>query len=158
MSDYHFLHEVEVVSFVASAPRRVSTIGKFLRQLGFSLHDDVFSFDRKGRIPPWQHSSIVEVKFIRQGIELFDVDGEWDQLDFEYLYASLPEQYVQIYLDLVRKISIFLDLEPVHNGEIVSFDSLELIFRECAQDLEREYGETAGSESLAIMVQMTYPR
>jgi hypothetical protein len=76
---------------------------RFFRSQGFALHDDVVSLDRKGKVPPWQHSSIVEVQTEFCGEEVFglDEDGLWDCLSLKFLVASLPFELVERFVQTV---------------------------------------------------------
>jgi hypothetical protein len=158
MSQYRFLHEVEVVSFVPEHPRKVQDVVKFLRTGGFKVDADICYLNRKGKVPPWQHSAIVEVKFSLRGEEQFDFRSEWDLMEFEYLFSSLPLENTEEFVSRVEDISAFLNLPPLYQGAETSRAGLEQMFIDCADDLTRELGETPGSESLAISIQGTYPR
>ncbi|MCW7537019.1 hypothetical protein OOT46_04015 [Aquabacterium sp. A7-Y] len=155
--EYDRLHEKEVVSFIAESPKPIATLRACLLQAGFTLHDDVFSLDRKGRVPPWQHSAVAEVKVLNRGEEIFEQDGEWDQADLEYLFAFLPSECQEKFLDAVDRISECLGLPPHHQGRGVDRADLKSQFEHCLKDLE-QLGEVPGSETLAILIQDTYPR
>ncbi len=58
---YEHLYEVEHVEIHSQVARPVAELAPIFLKLGFTVHDDVVSLDRRGRIPPWQHSSLVEI-------------------------------------------------------------------------------------------------
>jgi hypothetical protein len=45
---YDFLHEAEEVSLRSDAPRQCSEIDSILEQLGYTLHEDIYSLERSG--------------------------------------------------------------------------------------------------------------
>jgi hypothetical protein len=157
--DYSFLHELEFVEFRSEFPRRISELVPVFKSCGFTFHDDVVSIDRKGRVPPWQHSSIVEVVIRRDGEEVFGFEqGEWDVIRLEYLFASLPFALVDDFIDAVSAIADRLGIVPTFQGEPVASVDLKRRLVEVREDLIRATGEDAGSEPLAIFIHSTYPR
>ena len=53
---YDFLHEAEEVYLESDAPRPCSVVHSILEQLGYTLHEDVYSLDRQ-----WQSEAFVDV-------------------------------------------------------------------------------------------------
>lgn len=157
--DYSYLHEVEAIEFRAKKPRpRSELLGVFLSQ-GFNLHDDLVSLDRTGKVPPWQHSSIVEVEVQLHGNEVFGFeDGDWDKVILKYLFASLPITCAKAFIRVVNLTGEKLGIIPVYKGNEFDQDFLEGEFKRVQEDLISETGEEPGSEGLAILIQSTYPR
>lgn len=54
MGQYDYLHEVESVAFNSTDPRPMGEVHNILSALGFHLHEDVYSLDRKPPVPPWE--------------------------------------------------------------------------------------------------------
>jgi hypothetical protein len=158
MSKLSFLHEVEFISFTPERPRKVLDVVKFLRTAAFTVAGDVCYLKRKEKIPLWQHSATVEVKFFWLGEEQFDFRSNWDRLHLEYLFASLPQENTAEFVSRVEDTAAFLKLPPLYQGMETSREAIERMFATCADDLRRELGESPGSESLAIYIQGTYPR
>jgi len=159
MSKFDYLHEVEVASFTARSPRPLIELLGFFKSQGFTLHDDVVSLDRKGKLPPWQHSSIVEVQTELQGEEVFGFEeGSWDCLKLKYLFASLPFELVDRFIRVVENTRDFLSISPEFLGKLVSGADLKLEFEHFKKEVVSEIGDEPGSESLAIFIQTTYPR
>jgi hypothetical protein len=157
--DYSYLHELEFVEFKSVLPKRIPELVPVFRSCGFTFHDDVVSVVRKGRVPPWQHSSVVEVVVQRNGEEIFGFEqGEWDTIRLEYLFASLPFDLVDEFLYVVTAIADKLGIPPTFRGERVAPIDVKRRFLEAREDLIRETGEDAGSERLAILIHATYPR
>ena len=157
--DYDKLHEVEVVTLRSESPRPLSELLPIFTSQGFTLHDDVVSLDRGDQVPPWQHAAVVEVECQLQGQEVFGFDeGEWDAVLLKYLFASLPYQFVDQFIDVVDATSKRLGLHPEFHGRLVDRESLKEEFDRIRNELILETGEEAGSEQLAILIHSTYPR
>ena len=157
--DFGYLHEVEVVELRAEKPRPLAELLPIFLSRGFTLHDDILSLNREGDVPPWQHTSIIEVEIQRSGKEVFGFDeGEWDCIQLRYLFASLPYDLVRPFIESVFSISQELRICPLFRHEAVNAIDLATKFDELREELTGETGEDAGSEALAIFIQGTYPR
>ncbi|PQO30430.1 hypothetical protein DTL21_24050 [Bremerella cremea] len=157
--DYEYLHEIECVELRSVAKRPVTELLPEFRSLGFTLHDDVVSLDRKGKIPPWQHTSIVEVEVQCEGDEVFGFEeGEWDVLQLKYLFATLPFELADRFIDVVFQLAGKLEASVTYRGVEVDASGLKERFAFICDELLSETGEDAGSEGLAILIHSTYPR
>lgn len=157
--NYEHFHEVEHVEICTSALRPIPELAPIFRKLGFTFHDDVVSLDRKENIPPWQHSSIVEVEIICSGEEIFGFEeGEWESIRIQYLFASLPFELTDKFVETAFLISKELSLPLQKAGATIDEIWLRQRFDWIRQDLLEQTGEEAGSESLAILIHSTYPR
>lgn len=157
--DYTYFHEVEVVELRSPSPRPLAELLAVFTSQGFALHDDVVSLDRTGKVPPWQHPSIVEVEVLHQGEEVFGFgEGAWDTIELKYLLASLPPESINRFIDVVAATSDQLGLAPEFGGEKVTIDALRREFTRIRDEVLSETGEKAGSEGLAILIHSTYPR
>src|SRR4051794_279088 len=116
--EYENLHEFETVELRSATMRATSELLPVFERLGFTLHDDVVSLDRKGVIPPWQHPSIVEVEILGGNQEVFGFDdGKWDVIRLKYLFASLPFELVDQFIEVVFRLSRELSI-PVNSRGI----------------------------------------
>lgn len=157
--NYEYLHEVEHVELPTPIKRPVAELLSVFKSLGFAIHDDVASLDRNEKIPPWQHSSIVEVKVQRDGEEVFGFEeGEWDELRCEYLFAYLPYELTERFVEVVFALSRLLSTPVKYRGACVDEHELKDRFTQIRADLLSETGVDAGSEWLAILIHGTYPR
>ena len=157
--DYEYLHEVELVELRCVTKRPVSELLPAFRSLGFTFHDDVVSLDRSGQIPPWQHTSIVEVEVQCEGEEVFGFEeGEWDVLQLKYLFATLPFELADRFIDVVFQLAGVLETSVMYRGVEVDASELKERFSLTCEELLSETGEGAGSERLAILIHSTYPR
>lgn len=157
--NYDHLHEVEVVEFHATEPRPLSELLPLFKSLGFTLHDDVLSLDRSGKIPPWQHASTVEVEVLCNGVEVFGFEsGKWDTLQLQYLFASLPTGEADKFLAIIDSLTTALGITPHYQGLETNTAALKVEFERILTVLHDETGYSPGSEGLAILIQATYPR
>jgi len=156
---YDYLHEAEVVELQSETPRPLSELLQLFTSLGFTIHDDVVSQDRKDTVLPWQHSSVVEVETQLRGEEVFGFDnGEWDVILLRYLFASLPFENVDKFIENAVKIRNRLGLQLIFRGKPIESESLRCEFGKIRDGLLAETGSVAGSEELAILIDSTYPR
>jgi hypothetical protein len=159
MMSYEYLHEVETVELRSSTLRTVSELLPVLERLGFTLHDDVVSLDRNGTIPPWQHSSIIEVEVLCNDHEVTGFEeGEWNAIRLKYLFASLPFELVDQFVEVALKLSRKLATSVSFRGTNVNVGDLKDRFDQIRDEVLSETGEDAGSEGLAIVIHGTYPR
>ena len=157
--DFKYLHEVEFVEIHSITKRPVSRLLPIFRGLGFILHDDVVSLDRKERIPPWQHTSIIEVEVLCDKEEVFGFrEGDWDALYLEYHFATLPFELAERFIEIVFQLSVKLETTVMYQGVNVIASELKRQFSLIHDELYSETGEEPGSEGLAILIQSTYPR
>ena len=157
--NYDYLHEVESVELHSPIRRPLSELPRLFRPLGFVVHDDVLSLDRDDKVPPWQHSSTVEIEVQRDSKEVFGFRaGEWDVVCFRYLFATLPYELTDRFIEVAVAASARLSLPMISNGRPVDEDALRQWFAQIREELLTETGEEPGSEGLAILIHSTYPR
>ena len=155
--DFAKLHEEVVVVLCSDRLLRIHDARESMVALGFKRHDDVWSLDRTGLVPTWQHGSIVELDFLNDGTEVY-ANESWDAIQCRYLFASLPLNCIPFFVDVVFALSDKLLLSVSLGGRTARREDLLKHFEQCAGDLQSEFGEVPGSESLAILIQSTYPR
>ena len=159
MNGFEFLHEMETVQFVVEPEQRIRSLGSHFRGLGFRRHDDLFVMDRPRPTPPWQPTSLVEVRFQRGGVETFEVQNGWfDTLCLHFLLASLPFEFAETFVAVVEQTSRFLGVPGRYRSADVTALQLMSHLRECRMELLDRTGEEPGSEALAILILDTYPR
>ena len=159
MKDYEYLHEVECVELRSDAKRTVSELLQAFRSNGFTLHDDVVSLDRSGKIPPWQHTSVVEVEVQCEGEEVFGFEeGEWNVLHLKYFFATLPFELADRFIDVVFQLAGKLETSVTYRGVEVDASELKERLVLVCDELLSKTGQDAGSEELAILIHSTYPR
>lgn len=159
MTNYTHLYEVEQVEICLKVPRPIAELAPIFLKLGFTFHDDIVSLDRHERIPPWQHSSVVEIELLFRGDEVYGFDeGEWDTMRIKYLFASLPFELSDKFLEIAFLIGNELSLPLTQAGAAIDQMWLRQRFNWIRQELLDKTGEEPGSEGLAILIHSTYPR
>src|SRR5262249_6750946 len=99
----------------------------------------------------------VEVRYHNEEVFGFG-DGEWDELRLKYLFASLPFEASEQFIRSVAITSEHLRIASEFRGQITDALRLRKDFEEIRADLVSAIGDEPGSESLAILIQSTYPR
>lgn len=156
---YESLHELEYVELRSPSRRSTRDLVAIFKGHGFTLSDDVLFLARKGRLPPWQHSSIAEVRIECDGEEVFGFDeGEWTSIRLEYLFATLPFELVDRFIEAADAISRELGTPMLFRGTVVKATELRDIFEQINADLVSSTGEMPGSDGVAILIQSTHPR
>jgi hypothetical protein len=164
VTDYDFLHESELVVLQVPQPRRCAALWAILTELGYTLREDVFSFDRRENAPPWQSEAVVELDVLLSGVELLLTDNEarqpdqfFDTVRAEYLLATLPREHIPVFAEQVALLGARLEIPLRHQRRIISRQELEAQFDAYADELTAALGEP-GSEGVAIYIESTYPR
>lgn len=158
-SDYDWLHEVEKVDIAAGQFQELSALLGLFLDLGFTLHDDVVSFDRVDFVHPWQHTSIVEVMVLHNGEEVFGFDdGIWNAMTLKYLTPNLPQDCVRVFSNKVIAVASALETHALYRGRPISEQVLFQELTDCCNDIRTHSSLEVGSEELAKLIRCTYPR
>ncbi len=154
---YDYLHESETVCLHANTPRPCNEVVSVLEELGFTLHEDIFTLDRAGSIPPWESSSWVHVDFFLGEKEIYDLSAQWDTIKLVYLLATIPREGISKFVASASRLSMSLGVPMTYKDRVVTEKELEAALNDCADELEREVADP-GSETVAIFIESTYPR
>jgi hypothetical protein len=154
---YDFLHEAEEVYLRSDAPGQCSVIHSILEQLGYTLHEDVYSLERPGPAPLWQSESFVHVDILSGASEVYQPWETWDTVKLVYLLATLPSDGITIFVASVSEVSRLLGIPMTYRGKVVSAQQLTEALLDCADELRLNVGEP-GTEPVAIFIESTYPR
>jgi len=157
LMNYDFLHEAEEVYLVSESPRQCSIIHSIPEQLGYTLHENVYSLERPEPIPPWQSESFVLVDILSGASEVYQPWETWDTIKLVCLLATLPGDAITRFVASVSHVSCLLEIPMTHAGKVVTALKLEQALVDCADELRRNVGEP-GTESVAIYIESTYPR
>lgn len=159
MTDYDYLHEAEDVVLRSENDRPCGALWKLLRAQGFTLHEDVFSFDRPTNppLPIWQSDAFVEVDICNNETELHDPEDKWNKILLTYLLATQPRSGIPVFSRKASDISASLALPMTLRGKVVGAEELEECLNRFADELAVQVGEP-GSEDVAIVIRSTYPR
>ncbi len=162
MTNYHQKKTIRLKSIKSIA--RID-LHKWLIDRGYRSIDDFYTLFRKGRIDIWQSRSVFDINVFHQGSEVYETihdldEGNgtvWDELECSYLLASLPQEYIAVFVNEIDALAHHFELQMCFEGRFVLSDQIGETFNECADYLTQEYGEP-GSELLAILIQLEYQK
>lgn len=143
---------VELVLNEQIPPGRLNRI---LKELGATLHYDVYGFARSGKHPIWQSEDFASVDLFIAG-ERADAQDGADKIVLSYPMATIPSSYINQFLDLAFALAERLETPVLLSGKPIDRDALLAEFDEAVGRLMSEWGEEPGSESLAIMIETQY--
>jgi hypothetical protein len=147
-------HEEKLVT-VRLAGRCTAGAGNIaFRKLGFNLHYDVYAF-AASHAEPWQSDQIADVDLYFDGAEV-DAQDDFDQVVMRYLLASRPSSDIDLFLDLVEKVSSEFGGTLEYAGREMTKSDVRGEFVSCVDSLLKEWGEEPGAESLAMMIEENY--
>jgi hypothetical protein len=155
--DYSKLHESESVHLLLGHRVLVAELRPHFIEAGFTEEDDFFFLPRQDGCYPWQSNDIVTVDFF-DGDRQVDCDGVCDRAHFNYLFASLPAAHIATFVSTLGWFRGVLGGELEHRSEMLDPDGVRSKFDGYIRDLLDEVNEQPGSESLAILIQDSYPR
>jgi hypothetical protein len=157
--DFDYLHEAEDVVLQSDTYRPCTPLWTMFTERGFTLYQDVFALDRpkKPRIPVWQSETIVSVHVFSDDKEIYEPEDQWNRVVLTYLLATQPRIGIPVFARQASEISAHLGLPMMFRGKIVALEELEKHLNRFADELTARLGEP-GSEDVAILIQLTYPR
>jgi len=155
--DHSKLHEIETVSLVLGRRVAVKDLSQAFLERGFTEVDDFFTLSRTDACPAWQIDSIITAQFLLSS-EQVDLDSSCDSIRFDYLLASLPSDFIPVFIGAIRGFAESFGGELRHRNERVYADRLLELFGSYVRDIDAEVAEQPGSELLAILIEQSYPR
>lgn len=155
--DYSKLHESESVHLLLGRRVPVAELRTHFIEAGFVEEDDFFFLPRQDGQHPWQSEDIVTADFF-DGDQQVDCEGICDRVHFSYLFASLPATHIATFISTLGWFRGALGGELEHRSEKLDPDGVRSKFDGYLRDLIDEIYEQPGSESLAILIQDSYPR
>jgi len=152
------LHEEETVTFGADRSRPCSELWALLKNICFTLEEDVFVYLRTEKdVAPWQHDAVIEIEILAGDDEVFSRSGKWDTLNVIYPLGRVPMSEMPLVVQKAAEIAQHLALPMVQRGSVVNSDELTERLNEYAAELTDTAG-APGSEELAILIESRYPR
>jgi len=156
-------HEKETISLKTVSDCSLAHLHDFLLSCGYRMEDDFYYLDRADTPKPWQSTSAVTVNVLKSGEGLNDLNLEgvgtsepaWDELQIEYLLATLPAHYIDSTCNECERIARRFNLQISLEGKDLTATELRTRLRDIAKNLTIEWSEP-GSETLAILIQDLY--
>lgn len=149
----------ETVSITIDLPKAISPgeANRRLKSLGARLDYDVYSFYREDDPPIWQSDIIAQLRLFLKGQEVYAQDN-FDEIRVEYPLATIDSSFINVFFRILREISQEFEGELKMHGKAVSEEEALGHFDELLSNLMKNWGEEAGSRSLVIMIEQSYPR
>lgn len=157
--NYTHFHERKDVWLNSPERKSCSQLWRIFNKTGFKRNENIYSFDRSKdeNIEIWETDTIVGVEVFNGEQPVYYGDKNWTRINFYYLLPSLPRNHIHTFCLIVKSISESLIL-PIHYDEqIILSQQLENKLEKWADEVTETIGEP-GSESAAILIEMTYPR
>lgn len=157
-------HEKEVITLVAGEPQSRQELHVFLTGRGFTSEDDFYYLARRDVPKPWQSISVMTVHVANRGLDSCEIEdagevktGLWEELSVDYLMATLPAPFIQKCAAECKSLAARFDLRIKLANIPVKPGGLLPALQQIADNLTAELDEP-GSESLRILIEMSYPR
>ena len=145
------LHEEKKIIIKLPAVLEAGKANRLFRELGATLHYDVYSFDARSR-EVWQSNSILHFHLLKEGVEV-DAQDNFDEVHICYPLATRPTSDQSLALELVSKIISKLDGSAFYQGQMFSAEFVQDDWDQCNKFLLKEWGEEPGSQSLRRMIE-----
>ncbi|WP_444903078.1 hypothetical protein ACJJIU_15140 [Microbulbifer sp. CnH-101-E] len=148
------LHEQKEIAISLPAITEAGKGNRLFRELGATLHYDVYSFEATAH-ELWQSESILYVWLFRDGVEV-DAQEDFDEIRIKFPFATRPSSDQSVALALLDKIISKFSGVATYQGNSFSSTSVQSDWDSCNNYLLKEWGEEPGSESLRRMIEENY--
>jgi len=149
----------QIVSIDIGLDRQYSAgeINRILKELGATLHYDVYGFERLKKGPIWQSESYVYVVLFCNNEEV-DAQNAIDKIELQYPLATIGTEYISKFVDVAIKLGERFNSRTLLNGTPVDKNKLTSYCDGLVSDLMKEWGEEPGSETLRMLIEQDYPK
>jgi hypothetical protein len=138
---------------------------QFLKDRGYEAIDDFYHLSRDGKVPIWQSTSIVTINVLAGGKAIYETDEDidefgstpWNQLHCEYLLATLPREFLGVFVREIELISHKFQLSVLLNDQQVTIPELSAKINVLADEMTGVYGEP-GAKEVRIAIEELYRR
>ena len=148
-------HQIVSIILKFDTPYSSGHLNRQLKELGATLHYDVYSIERKKPCPIWQSESLVFIQTYLNNKQT-DAQESCDTLVLEYPLATLGSENISEFANTAENFSRKFNTNLLLNNIIVTKLDIIKHCEELATDLLENFGEEPGSESLAIMIESEY--
>ena len=140
-------HEMIDIHFELGDKFSAGKINRLLKELGATLHYDVYSFERQEPHPVWQSSHFAAIDLLIDDEEVDAQDG-CDAIRLSYPLATIGSEYVSRFVNLVYALATKLECAPMFEGVRITQEELIEYCEGCITELMEKWGEEPGSETL----------
>lgn len=144
------LHESKQIKIVLPETISAGKANRLFRELGATLHYDVYSFEAE-HSEPWQ-SDLLHIE-LKKDESIVDAQEDFNHITAIYLLASRPSSDQPKALKLITKIITAFNAKATYQDCQFSEQSIQKDWDSCNDYLLKEWGEQPGSESLRIMIE-----
>lgn len=148
------LHEKKDIEIILLETIAAGKANRLLRELGATLHYDVYSFEADD-FEIWQSSSLLCLSLRMNGKEV-DAQSDFNEISISYLLASRPSSDQSVAIGLVDKVIDVFNAKATYQGQPFSKETVQSDWDLCNDFLLKEWGEEPGSESLRRMIEENY--
>jgi hypothetical protein len=160
-SNYHE-QETIILSSKIHLPRL--TLHKWLKKNGYKSEDDFYYLEYKGKAMPWQGNTLLTVDVLLDDSDIYETEEDidegissvWNKLKVSYLMATRPRCCISSVIARISELKEEFSLQIEFNSSNQTISSLADELNKIADELEAWGG--AGSETLAIMIQLQYQK
>jgi len=144
------LHESKQIEIALPETISAGKANRLFRELGATLHYDVYSFEAESS-ELWQ-SDLLHIE-LKKDENVVDAQDDFNQIIAIYLLASRPSNDQPKALKLITKIVTEFNAIANYQGCPFLEQSVQEDWDNCNDYLLKEWGEQPGSESLRIMIE-----
>ncbi|GHA20386.1 hypothetical protein GCM10008090_33020 [Arenicella chitinivorans] len=148
------LHESKTINIELPEVISSGAANRMLKELGMTLHYDVYSFEAK-EYENWQSQSLLYLQLRRNGLEV-DAQDDFDEIEVSYLLATRPSSDQTLALKTIEKIIIKFNGVATYQGEKFEFKAVQNDWDSCNRYLLQEWGEEPGNKELRRMIEENY--
>ena len=148
------LHESKIITIILPEIISSGKANRLLRELGATLHYDVYSFEAK-KYENWQSESILHLGLKAGGIEV-DAQNDFDEIEVTYLLATRPSSDQSLALVKIQKLIDVFSGKGIYQKEQFDISKVQDDWDSCNRYLLQEWGEEPGNKELRRMIEENY--
>ncbi len=148
------LHEQKEIVISLPEPVSAGKGNRLLRELGASLHYDVYGFNASLH-ELWQSESILYLELLSAENKV-DAQEGFDAISIKYPLATRPSSDQAPALALIQKIIDKFGGVATYESRAFSVGLVQADWDECNSELLSEWGEEPGSATLRRMIEENY--
>ncbi|WP_444957793.1 hypothetical protein [Microbulbifer sp. ZKSA002] len=145
------LHEVKKIVVKLPESIEAGKGNRLLRELGATLHYDVYSFEANSS-EIWQSDSVLYLHLFKEGSEV-DAQDNFDEIHIFYPLATRPSSDQLLALELSSNIISKFGGSASYQDQSFSVQGVQAEWDKCNSFLLKEWGEEPGSHSLRRMIE-----
>ncbi len=155
--DLERIHEKEEFLLKLGRKLTLSDVSEMLEARQF-LREDDFAYLPRHHQNPWEAITLVSIDFFDDCESVYPDERSFDRLRVSFLPASTPtEEWKEFFVELLE-LSEGLKAVIEYNGVEIKETALRGIQEEWRMDILEQSGDVPASETVAILIDLEYPR